>query len=217
MYVMGKNTIVFNPKEYSVKRIENGLAQKCVIKYHYLHRRCSCSYAFGLYHFTELVGVCCFGAPATNSIRKGVCGPEHSDEVIELTRLVLKDKIGKNAESWFVARCIRMCPYPIIVSYADTSQGHIGYIYQATNFVYTGLSDKHKDWIIVGMDSTHQRHLFDQYGGRKNAKRILGDRMIQVERPRKHRYIYFNCSKGRKRMYLKKLRYSIFPYPKEDS
>lgn len=216
---MGKPSkrIEFIPNEYTVKKIENSLAQKCVIKYHYLHRRCACSYSFGLYHFDELVGVCCFGLPVTDSIRKGVCGKEHREEVIELTRLVLKNKIGKNAESWFVSRCIKLCPYPIIVSYADTAQGHIGYIYQATNFIYTGLSSKHKDWIVLGVDNKHQRHLFEQYGGIKNAKKVLGDKMVQVERPRKHRYIYFNCSKGKRRYYMKLLKYPILPYPKENT
>ena len=28
----------------------------------------------------------------------------------------------------------------IVVSYADTSKGHVGYVYQATNFIYTGMS-----------------------------------------------------------------------------
>lgn len=206
--------ITFVPNEYTVKEIDPKIAQRCVIKYHYLHRRCSCSQAFGLYRFEELVGVCCFGSPATDSIRKGVCGKECKDDVIELTRVVLKQKIGRNAESWFISRCLKMCCKPIIISYADTSQGHVGYIYQATNFLYTGLSSKHKDWVILGMEGQHQRHLFDRYGGREEAKRVLGDKMIQVDRPRKHRYVYFNCSKGEKRRYLRLLKYPILPYPK---
>ena len=35
-------------------------------------------------------------------------------------------------------------------------------------------------------------------------------------RPRKHRYIYFNCSKGKKKYLLNKLKYKIEPYPKTD-
>ena len=41
-----------------------------------------------------------------------------------------------------------------------------------------------------------------------------GDKVKFVERPRKHRYIFFNADRRRKRELLKKLRYPILPYPK---
>jgi hypothetical protein len=56
--------------------------------------------------------------------------------------------------------------------------------------------------------------LFDKYGGVNKAKEILGDKIIKKERPRKHRYIYFNCNKRRKKELIKKLRYTIQVYPK---
>jgi len=40
------------------------------------------------------------------------------------------------------------------------------------------------------------------------------DNVYFVDRPRKHRYIYFNASKTRKKELLKKLNYPILPYPK---
>lgn len=38
-----------------------------------------------------------------------------------------------------------------------------------------------------------------------------------VERPRKHRYIYFNADKRRKKELLKLLRYPVMDYPKGDT
>ena len=45
----------------------------------------------------------------------------------------------------------KLLPNPrIVVSYADTEQEHIGVVYQATNFLYTGLSDKRTEWRLRG-------------------------------------------------------------------
>jgi hypothetical protein len=39
-----------------------------------------------------------------------------------------------------------MLPKPtIVVSYADTAMGHIGYIYQASNFLFTGTTKERTD------------------------------------------------------------------------
>jgi hypothetical protein len=70
--------------------------------------------------------------------------------VLELNRLVLKYN-KKNEASMLVGKSIKLLPKPkIIISYADISQNHIGYIYQATNFIYTGLSAKRKEWQMTG-------------------------------------------------------------------
>ena len=41
-----------------------------------------------------------------------------------------------------------------------------------------------------------------------------GDRFSLVDRPRKHRYIFFNCKPKRKKELLGKLKYKIESYPK---
>lgn len=155
-----------------------------------------------------------YGKPASPSLCKGICGADESKNVIELTRLFIFDTTPKNTESFFIANTMKLLPFSIIVSYADTSVGHIGYIYQASNFLYTGLSDKHIIWEYEGMGNIHQRHWAKQYGGVKKAKEILGDKLIKKERPRKHRYIYFNCDKKTKKNLLSKLKYNIYNYPK---
>ena len=38
--------------------------------------------------------------------------------------------------------------------------------------------------------------------------------MIPTQRPQKHRYIFFNCNKRRKKELLNKLKYKILKYPK---
>lgn len=201
---------------YLIREVEKKTAQEVVKKMHYLHRKASCSISFGMYEKTsnQLVGVVLYGKPASNSLCKGIAGEEEAKNVIELTRLWIEDSTPKNSESWFIGNTLKMIGYEIVVSYADTSAKHVGTIYQATNFIYTGLSDRHVEWSIDGVDKTHSRHLFDKYGGVKKAKEILGDKMIRGERPRKHRYIYLNCNKRRRKEILGKMKYKTEPFPK---
>lgn len=204
--------------KYYISCLDKKTALDLVIKKHYLHRKAPCKYCFGLFDkvTNELVGVIIYGTPASRSVQKGICGIEEANNVIELTRLWIDDKIGHNAESYLIGNTIKMIDEPIIVSYAEQKQGHLGIVYQATNWIYTGMSDKHIQWKIKGINNKHSRHLFDKYGGINEAKKILGDNLIKEERPRKYRYIYFNCNKKRKKELLNKLRYKQLPYPKKE-
>ena len=100
----------------------------------------------------------------------------------------------------------------IIVSYAEIDQGHLGVVYQATNWIYTGLSAKRTNWTIKGVDR-HCQTIADKYTS-KEIREKYGDDFTLLDRPRKHRYVYFNCNKWRKKELLKLLRYEVKPYPK---
>jgi hypothetical protein len=186
---------------------------------HYLKRLAPISYAYGLYDESTLMGICTFGVPASASLCMGICGVDYADIVLELNRLCV-DTVPPNSLSFFVGRCLKRLPTPsIIVSYADTNQHHIGYIYQATNWLYTGLSAKRTDCKIIGDEDTtkHSRHLFDKYGGINAIKEQYPDKVHWVDRPQKHRYIYFLGSKKQKKEMRRKLKYQIEPYPKGDN
>lgn len=203
---------------YYIKEVNKSVAQEMCIKYHYLHRKAPCSYAFGLIDKlnNEIVGVVLYGVPTSRSLQKGICGEEYANLVGELTRLWVRDDVGKNAESFLIGNTIKKVRFKILVSYAECKQGHIGYVYQATNWIYTGLSAKRTDVKIDGeINGKHGRHLTDMYGGQKKAKEVLGDRFQLVERPRKHRYIYFNGNKRENKEYIKKLKYKTYDYPKK--
>jgi len=210
--------------ELEIRKIPNNQAQSIVVKNHYLHRKAPCSFAFGLFDpsqtesgklFAEskIVGVVMYGTPSSSSLREGICGKDEKDNVIELTRLWISDEVGKNGESYLIGNTIPMVGKEIIVSYAEIQQGHLGVVYQATNWIYTGLSAKRTNWDIEG-NKSHSQTLADRYTS-KELKEILGDSFKLVERPRKHRYVYFNCNKYRKKELLAKLNYPILPYPKQ--
>lgn len=202
---------------YYIKEIDKKMAQEIHIKEHYLHRKAPCSYAYGLFEkeTDKIVGVVLYGVPASRSLQKGICGEDYANQVGELTRLWVEDGTPKNVESFLIGNTIKLQGFKILVSFAECRQGHVGYVYQATNWLYTGLSAKRTDVVIDGKVCGHPRHITDKYGGQKQAREILGDRFQLVPRPRKHRYIYFNCNKKEKKILMSKLRYKILPYPKD--
>lgn len=126
--------------EWQVRYIPASLARKVAEARHYMHRKPKVSYSFGLYVAGRLAGICVFGVPASHELRKGAC-PSHPEWVIEFNRLWVDDVMPRNTESWFVSRCLAALPPYIVVSYADTAQGHLGYIYRALNFKYAGWTD----------------------------------------------------------------------------
>ncbi len=104
----------------------------------------------------------------------------------------------------------------IVVSYADTSKGHVGYVYQATNFLYTGLSANRVDWTIKGQEHKHSKTISDGLT-LDEIKELHGDDFYYTERSRKHRYILFHGSKTDKKVLRSKLKYEVLPYHMEGS
>jgi hypothetical protein len=205
---------------YEIKTISCKSAMEVLVKNHYLHRKCPCTHAYGLFDtktlnlwgVPEMVGCITYGTPSSSPLRKGVCGEEEQYNVIELTRLWIQDGTPKNAESFLIGNTIKLIDKEIIVSYAEMEQGHLGIVYQATNWIYTGLSAKRTNWTVEGLDK-HSHTLADKYTS-KEIRQKYGDKFTLEDRPRKHRYIYFNTNAKRKKKLLKKLNYPIQPYPK---
>lgn len=102
----------------------------------------------------ELVGAAIFSHPSSEAVLEPL--PCDRLEGVELGRLVLRDTVAGNGESWFIARCfeeLRRRGYRALLSHSDpvprraidgrlVLPGHVGIIYQATNAVYTGRSNE---------------------------------------------------------------------------
>ena len=184
---------------------------------HYAKRKCPVSHAFGAFEDGTMIGVVTYGTPASAPLRDGVAGKEWSDKVLELNRLCCLNRA--NVASQLVGQSLRMLPKPsIVVSYADTAQGHVGYVYQATNFLYTGLSAKRTDWKVKGKEHLHGATIADESRGQANRaawmREKYGEAFYLEERPRKHRYVFLIGSKRDKRAMREALRYKVEDYPK---
>ena len=202
---------------YTIKPITYQEAMDIVVANHYLHRRAPCSFAFGLFEneTNDIAGVIVYGTPSSSTLRAGLCGVEEKNNVIELTRLWIKDGTPKNTESFLIGNTLSRVNKEIIVSFAEIQQGHLGIVYQATNWIYTGLSAKRSNWTIKGVNK-HCQTIADKHTSAQ-LRQIYGEDFKLVDRPRKHRYIFFNTkSKKRKKEWLSKLKYEIQPYPKRN-
>ena len=191
-------------EKYKVKSIAKYLCKDWLLHKHYAKRIPSISYSFGLFD-KNLIGVMTIGKPASHSLCVGVCGDSNSKYVYELNRLCVNDNLEKNVLSYFVGSCLKLLKKElIIVSYADTSMNNNGYIYQATNWIYTGLSAKRTERYDINNPNRHSKSVTEQKG-------VKYEDLAIRERPQKHRYIYFTANK---RKWLKELNYKIQPYPK---
>jgi hypothetical protein len=176
-------------------------------------------YSFGLYdNSLTLIGICCYGPPANN----------HNNELgdfkqIELVRLVVNDNLEKNTLSWFVSKTFKKLPTPLsLISYADSGHNHHGYIYQATNWIYTGLGGGDEFFIDENNNEIHGRTM-SLY--RKKHTELTRHEIAKlynwtpVKSGKKHRYLYFLGSKRDKNKWKRQLleKYKICDYPKGDN
>ena len=184
-----------------VRPIKPEEAVPWILQKHYAKRLPNIMFAFGLYENKDLIGVVTYGMPASNTLCEGVCGKDHKEFVIELNRLCLLNN-EKNQSSFLIANSIKMLPKPkIIISYADAGKGHVGYVYQATNFLFTGTTKERTD--MKAEDGKHHRHATDP--------------SVRQFRSAKHRYIYFHGTKTDKKLLQRKLNYEVLPYPKGET
>jgi len=189
-----------------VKQINYKEAVDFLLPKHYSGRVPSISFAFGWYIENNLVAVCTFGKPASPQLCLGVCGKEFQSKVYELNRLCKINELNLQI-SEFVAKCLKNLSAEnlIIVSYSDLEMNHHGYVYQATNFIYTGATKQRTDKYTEG--NKHSRHYSNEE-----------QRGIRKIRSSKHRYIYFaTADKKLKKQYIENLKYKILPYPKGEN
>lgn len=157
---------VIDPARYQVELIEQTHAKAFVVRHHYSGSFPAARISIGLFEQgrgrTQLVGVAVFGVPINQRVI-----PHHLDLApesgVELSRLVLLDRVAGNAESWFVARAFRWVQQEKpgiagVVSYCDpvprrtldgeiVLPGHVGTVYQALNAVYRGRSAARTLWL----------------------------------------------------------------------
>jgi hypothetical protein len=172
---------------------------------------------YGLFKNNELIGVCAFATPSSENVCSSVFGKEFKRSVTELHRLVLLDWVPKNSESWFIVRALKALKkdrpyYNAVLSFADTTEGHIGIIYQATNAMYCGTSGK----ATFYLDNTNRLRHPRQNGVNITKEKALTLGWKPVKRNGKHRYLYLLPDDKKHLKELKKmLLLETLPYPKE--
>jgi hypothetical protein len=206
--------------KYKVISIDSSLCKEWCLKKHYAKRLPPIEHSFGLYDIDGMMqGMVSYGTPISSTLRDLW---DNKYKLMELNRLVVNEGLENNVLSYLVGQSLKQMPKPLVlVSYADTSKNHHGYIYQATNWIYTGLSAIFKDYYVKGMEHLHNGTIMDMSRGQENRVEWLrnkfGENLIMIDRPRKHRYFYFIGNKKQCKDMKKMLPYPIQPYPKGEN
>ena len=199
---MVSTTIDFS--DYRVRRITSGEGKRFIRARHY-SRSChnGPSPCYGLFVTDDrlpsgesLIGVLAFATPCSENVRASVFGVDYKDHVTELHRLVIEDfydgaKTPKNTESWFISRCLKMLKRDkpkiwAVLSFSDSTEGHTGVIYKATNAKFCGMTSKATFYLDQEMRLRHPR---------QNGVNITTDEAITrgwcpVKRLSKYRYLW---------------------------
>lgn len=208
---------------YSISLIDKHLAKELIIKNHYSHKWSSCRYAIGLFNEDkELVGVAIYGYPVGRQVVKSITPNLKNEDVLELTRLWLRDEEPKNSESYFLGKTFSWLrnntQIKILISYSDPMYNHTGVIYQATNWLYQGNNMMlvkgylHK----INGEIMHPRSVVAKYLTTKESElKKIDENYEKIEMKKKHRYLYI-LHKNDRATILKDLKHPIKSYPKNN-
>lgn len=123
-----------------------------IMNYHYSKSVPMVQCAYSVFNDNdEWCGVICYAIGATNNIAKPYNLSQ--GQVIELVRVALNGKQSNTSKS--VALSLKMLKktnplVKLVISYADTEQGHIGILYQSCNWFFVGSNSGETKYIVNG-------------------------------------------------------------------
>jgi len=177
--------------------------------------------AFAAY-FNEVVIAAVAYGPGGNSKTFGAVIPGFdTSNARELIRLWVHPKAPANTASYVVSKTLKMLPAQVglVVSFADSGQGHFGYTYQALNFYYCGMSlegVRYQDLkgveVTARLANIYKLRNPKKFGNSSPAeiRKSLG--WTAVKSHSKHRYCIGVGSQ--KKEVSKRLKGKALPYPK---
>lgn len=192
--------------------IAHNLAKELIVKHHYLGTMPGgTNLCFGIFAANLLVGALTIGVGPANAYNL-VRGAKQKD-CATLTRFWLKDGLPNNSASRIIGILLRALKkhtdIKYLLSYADPAQGHAGTIYQASGWLYTGLSEAMPLYDIGDGKLRHSRtlsHVFGTHSTKYFERR--GVELRKVPQMAKHRYVYFLD-----RTLVDRLTVPVLPYP----
>ena len=196
-----------------VRPIPPSIAKPLIERGHYLHSfPGGTRLTFGISLGKALLGALTIGVGPKEGYQL-VAGAKPED-CVTLTRLWLSDSMPSNSESRVLGVVLRALKrhtsLKCILAYADPSVGHLGIIYQATGWHYTGLSAAMPMYDLGDGIPRHSRSLGYMFGTHSQRHfEANGVSLRPVPQPAKHRYIYVFDPESTDR-----LRVPVLPYPK---
>ncbi len=143
-------------------------ARHAVMRWHYSKRMPVFKLnTIGAWEDGRFIGAVIFGLGAAGSTNGAQYGLARNFEIVECVRVALGEH--KTPTSRILSIAVKMLKAKnhklrMIISFADTREGHHGGIYQAAGWVYTGDYDSTGDCYIVNGVEVHAKTLHSRYG-----------------------------------------------------
>ena len=217
--LFGEQEVVgFGDDKFKIKEINRKKANKIIIKNHYSHKIYNATYIhLGVFYEEELLGVLQYGYAMNPASQGSVVKDTKIKEYLELNRMWLDDKLGKNSESKAISYSIKYIKKKFknkikwIQSFADERCGKFGVVYQACSFKYYGEHTS-SFWELDGV-VYHNIQMTVKKGTKRYSKEVakLQENKEKANRMklRQFRYIFFIDKRSINNVLLKEE-----PYPK---
>lgn len=206
---------------YSFGVIDKSIA-KSVLGRRFSSNPCDFSqYSFGLFDGERIVAVAVYTSPTGRSVAKSISPLLEAGQVLELSRVWVSSSEQNRARNFFLRKTFdwlkNRTEVKCLVGYSDPAYGHVGTMYQATNWIYQGTkTSKGKSYVyVVRNEELHSRTCASKYGSNNaEALRKIDPDYKRVEIPKKHRYIYI--LKDRKGI-ESTLKFPPLPFPTKEN
>lgn len=210
---------------YYVEEISAKLGREIVKQYHYSKKVVPNSKLhLGIFSCdsNKLVGCLQYGPPMNPKSTPGkILEGSTASDMFELNRMVLDDEQPKNSESQAISLCNKWLrknrpDIKYLLSFSDGKEGNVGYIYQATNWIYLGFRTSDSFYLLddVFYHAVQIWHLYKEKHPDRDVKtthEILYDNFNNVSKVKAKQFTYVFPLKD------KKLFKQVEKYPKMET
>lgn len=177
--------ISIQTEQFSFNQLQLRSISSCEVKefldlYHYLGKDRG-GKAIGCFLGSNLIGSVVFSPP----LRQNTTAQFDliDGDVRELSRLCIHPSYHKkNFASWLIRRAIGFIDCKLIVAYADTTVGHIGTIYKASNFILHHIVPSDYWYVDKQGYVMHKRTLYGRAKSMKMTEQEFADRYSYIKK-----------------------------------
>lgn len=191
---------------FDIRVINRSTAKPFIEQYHYTKSVGKVSLAFGLFDtdnqvehgidfVDKLVGVITYGQVSSRDLAQSLFEQGTQKNTWEFLRMAVLDDVVFPRTA-FIAKTIKHIKrnFPQIkclVSFADQTEGHFGYVYQAANWIYCGTTGKKYHYIVDGK-RVNKRMAYDKAVqlGITEREFVTQNKWGKIEELPKFRYVY---------------------------
>lgn len=194
---------------FDIKEIPKETALEMIRKYHYSNTLPKLNkYFVGFYLNENLCGVVTlgWGTRPRHTIQR-IFPSLDTKDYLEIGRMCMTEEMPRNSESQMLSQLVTWLKknHPelkVLFTWADGMVGKVGYVYQASNFIYAGYSGGEmymKDCVKIHV---RQMKSFLIPEGTKDSRITVRPTLKQMKqfnilhfKGKQYRYLYFLCGK----------------------